>query len=645
MTQHISFGHYTLERLLGEGGMGQVWAAFDNRTRRRVAVKVMPANLARDNEYRTRFLREAEATASLQEPHVVPIHSFGEIAGQLYIDMALIVGDDVGTTLRQTGPMMPADAIGVIEQTAAALDAAHAIGLVHRDVKPSNIVVHATGFVYLIDFGIAWRQDQSTLTETGGAVGTWAYMAPERFEGELSARVDIYSLACVLYECLTGSKPFVQSEPGQLMVAHLYQEPPRASAANPGIPSALDDVIARGMAKQPGDRYETAGALAAAARAAVQAPGRLAVTEVAPPRPVHTSTPPSDARAHRPRRSLRKATVAAISAVVLVSAATAIGVAAMNSGKSSLRNSPAEATAPPDPPGSVLATIATGAGANSVAIDPAGVAYVSNGTDGSVAVLDTDKRALLTTTNVEAGPISLAIDTSTRSVYVANARSGSLSVIDTVSRTVRATVELDVIALTTVIDPEAKIVYSTTHGDGDKIYAVGTADNKIRTSTPIECGAAFPFGLAVDPELGIALATCANDVVTIDTRTMAVTGRISTGPRPFGIVADAKRHLAYVANRDAGSVQVIDIRSGTVTATVKVGRDAALLALDTASNTAYVSNRDDHTISMIDTTSNTVVATVDVGGKPQGIAVEPRTHNVYVADSDRGAVIVLAGRR
>ncbi|WKG12426.1 serine/threonine-protein kinase [Nocardia sp. PE-7] len=643
MTQQISFGRYTLEHLLGEGGMGQVWAAFDNQTRRRVAVKVMPAELARDDAYRTRFLREAEATASLQEPHVVPIHGFGEIAGQLYIDMALIVGDDVGTMLRESGPMTLTDTISIIEQTAAALDAAHAIGLVHRDVKPSNIVIHGTGFVYLIDFGIAWRQDQPTLTERGGAVGTWAYMAPERFEGELSTQVDIYSLACVLYECLTGSMPFVHADPAQQMVAHLFHEPPRAGAVNPEVPSVLDDVIARGMAKLPCDRYESAGALAAAARAAVQMPRRLAVTEVAPPRLI--STPPGPAPAHRPRRSMRRAIVGAVLVVLLAGAATVIGVAALNSEKPSGTAASAGPTTPPEPPGSILATIATGAGANSVAIDPAGFAYVSNGTDGSVAVLDTNKQVLLTTTDVEAGPIGLAVDTAAHSVYVANARSGTLSVIDTGSRTVRATVELDVIALTAVLDPAAKTAYSTTHGNGDKIFAVDTTSNTVRASTTIDCGRGFPFGLAVDAELQIALVACANDIVTIDIRTMSVTDRIPTGPRPHGIVIDTHRHIAYVANRETGSVHVIDIRSRTLTATVKVGRDAAHLALDNASNTAYVANREDHTVSMIDTTSNTVVATIDVGGKPQGIAVDPRTQDVYVTDSERGTVIVLAGRR
>ncbi|MFC6010493.1 serine/threonine-protein kinase [Nocardia lasii] len=638
MTHRVSFGRYTLEHLLGEGGMGQVWSAFDTQTRRRVAVKVLPADFARDDEYRTRFLREAQATASLQEPHVVPIHDFGEIEGRLFIDMALIVGDDVGTVLRRSGPMTPAEAISVVEQTAAALDAAHAIGLVHRDVKPSNIVTHATGFVYLIDFGIAWRQDQPTLTEQGAAVGTWAYMAPERFEGELSAQVDVYSLACVLYECLTGSKPFVNPEPAQQLVAHMFHDPPRAGAVNPAVPAALDEVIARGMAKRPGDRHESAGALAAAARAALDMPARLAVTEVAAPR-LAATTPQV---ATGPRRNTRRAALGAVSVAVL--AVAAIGVAAMDGETPQDPQSSTEATAPPDPPGSILATIATGAGTNAVAIDPDGYAYVSNGTDGSVAVLDTTERVLLTTTNVEAGPIALAVDTAAKSVYVANARSGTLSVIDTGTRTLRATIELDVIALTAVVDPAARTVYSTTHGSADTLFAVDTATDEVRTSTTFDCGRSFPFGLAVDTELGIALVTCTNDIVMLDTATMSVTGRIPTGPRPHGIVLDAARHIAYVANRDAGSVHAVDIRSGTVLSTVKVGRDSALLTLDPASNTVYVANRDDRTVSMIDTVFNTVVATVDIGGIPQGIAVDPRTRTVYVADSERGVVVVLAGR-
>ena len=198
------FGRYRLVELLGRGGMGEVWQAYDTAIDRVVALKVLPANFADDEVFQERFRREAKAAAGLDEPHVVPIHDFGEIEGRLYVTMRLIEGQDLQTLL-DDGPLEPARAVGIIEQIASALHAAHRIGLVHRDVKPSNIRVAENDFAYLIDFGIARAIGETGLTSTGVAVGTWAYMAPERFStGQADPRSDIYALTCVLYECLTG---------------------------------------------------------------------------------------------------------------------------------------------------------------------------------------------------------------------------------------------------------------------------------------------------------------------------------------------------------------------------------------------------------------------------------------------------------
>ena len=190
--------------LLGRGGMGEVWRAYDTAIDRVVALKVLPADLADDPVFQERFRREARAAAGLDEPHVVPIHDFGEIDGRLYVTMRLIQGQDLQKML-QAGPLPPERAVAIIEQIASALHAAHRIGLVHRDVKPSNIRVAENDFAYLIDFGIARAVGESGLTSTGVAVGTWAYMAPERFQsGIADARADIYALTCVLYQSLTG---------------------------------------------------------------------------------------------------------------------------------------------------------------------------------------------------------------------------------------------------------------------------------------------------------------------------------------------------------------------------------------------------------------------------------------------------------
>jgi serine/threonine-protein kinase len=263
------FGRYTLVELLGRGGMGDVWRAFDTMTDRVVAVKVLPAHLASDQTFQERFRREARAAAGLNNPHVVPIHDFGEIDGRLFVDMRLIEGEDLGTLLA-AGPLAPQRAIRIVEQIALALFAAHRIGLVHRDVKPSNILVTEDDFAYLIDFGIARAEGEAGLTDTNAAVGTWAYMAPERFStGSADARADVYALTCVLYEALTGQSPFPGKTLEQIATAHMLQPPPKPSAVLPQIPPAMDRVINTGMAKEPEQRYASTKDLATAARAAI----------------------------------------------------------------------------------------------------------------------------------------------------------------------------------------------------------------------------------------------------------------------------------------------------------------------------------------------------------------------------------------
>ncbi|WP_327095671.1 serine/threonine protein kinase [Nocardia vinacea] len=263
------FGHYRLDRLLGTGGTGQVWLARDTVADRAVALKVLACSHAADPTCRLRFTREARLAAQAPGPHRVPVHTFGELDGRLYIDMEFIEGTDVSALLRDAGPLDPARAVVIIAQTAMALDAMHRVGLVHRDVKPSNIMVGPTGFVHLIDFGIAHRIDQPAITAHGNVVGTLAYMAPERFDGVADAPADQYSLACVLYECLTGQRPFGNVDSPQQLRAHLLTAPPSATTLNPAVPAALDAVITRAMAKDPSQRYSSAGEFACAAYAAV----------------------------------------------------------------------------------------------------------------------------------------------------------------------------------------------------------------------------------------------------------------------------------------------------------------------------------------------------------------------------------------
>ena len=319
------FGRYQLLEQLGQGGMGQVFRAHDTATDRIVAVKVLPAHLADDSEFQQRFRREARMAAGLSDPHVVPIHSYGEIDGRLYVDMRLIEGRDLDTIIADVGgPLDAQRAVAIIEQVAAALVSAHGAGLVHRDVKPSNILIAARDFAYLIDFGIARVEIDTSVTRTGHTVGTLAYMAPERFCGAADPRSDIYALACVLYECLTGHQPFPGHSMEEQIAGHLTKSPPRPSASIPDISSALDEVIARGMAKRPDDRYQTASEFADACRGALNG-GFSDTVRNLPPQPPTQQAPLFEPAIHP--RNLRRNTpyLSAFLAVALVGTYVLVG--------------------------------------------------------------------------------------------------------------------------------------------------------------------------------------------------------------------------------------------------------------------------------------------------------------------------------
>jgi serine/threonine kinase PknH len=347
------FGRYRLVELLGAGGMGEVWRAQDTETERVVAIKLLPQSLSADKEFQQRFRREAHAAASLNNPHVIPIHHYGEIDGQLYVDMRLIEGRDLQTVLAE-GPLDPERAVRIVEQVARALHAAHKVGLIHRDIKPSNVLIDADDFAYLIDFGIARTADETRMTKSGNMLGTFAYIAPERLDpqAEEDARVDIYSLACVLYEALTGDPPFPGSTTAHLITAHLNTPPPRPSISRPDVPTQVDDVIATGMAKDPNRRYATTIEFANAAREAITDPiarptpayAQPPAEQTSDPRPPAAVTrqrqksptpveqpypvtdPESEQRTPSPHPRRRAGLIATIVAAVVVVAASVVGV-------------------------------------------------------------------------------------------------------------------------------------------------------------------------------------------------------------------------------------------------------------------------------------------------------------------------------
>jgi ABC-type transport system substrate-binding protein/tRNA A-37 threonylcarbamoyl transferase component Bud32 len=265
---------FRVDSLLGEGAMGTVYLAEEATSGQRIALKLLATELARDERFRRRFLRETEIAQGLDHPNVVPTLDAGEEDGTLYLAMQYIEGSDLRKLLRQEGRLDPERALNLIEQVAGALDAAHAAGLVHRDVKPGNILV--TGVeeaerAYVCDFGLARHVSSvSSLTSDRGFVGTIDYVPPEQIEGgEVDARADVYSLACVLFECLSGAAPFERESELSVLFAHLNDPPPLLTDLRPELPAPLDAVFASALAKSPDERYSTCGELANAGRAAM----------------------------------------------------------------------------------------------------------------------------------------------------------------------------------------------------------------------------------------------------------------------------------------------------------------------------------------------------------------------------------------
>ena len=361
------FGPYELQSLIGVGGMGEVYRAYDTVKGRTVAVKLLRSEMAADPGFQERFRRESRVAARLQEPHVIPVHDFGDIGGVLYIDMRLVEGASLKDELRANGPLEPGRAASIIAQVAAALDAAHSDGLVHRDIKPENVLLTPDDFAYLVDFGIAHAGGDASVTSTGLVIGSCAYMSAERFSGgRVGPPADVYSLTCLLYECLTGRPPFEAGDLRQLMSAHMFSPPPRPSIMRRGINRAFDDVIAKGMAKQPAERFSSAGELAKAATAAASAQAPAATSAAPSPSPPpstrefsavypnpaatgYTPYPPPAPTPEAPDRKSRfgSAQVALIAATVVLFGVAAVLAALLISGNPGSSSPPQSTLAVP----------------------------------------------------------------------------------------------------------------------------------------------------------------------------------------------------------------------------------------------------------------------------------------------------------
>ncbi len=625
------FGPYLLEELLGVGGMGEVWRARDTRRDRLVALKLLPESLDRDPEFAGRFRRESHVAARLREPHVIPIHDYGEVDGRLFIDMRLVDGRDLGRLL-QEGPLPPGRTVALLSQVAEALEAAHADGLVHRDVKPSNVLVTPNDFVYVVDFGIA-RSIGSTstaLTTTGATVGTLDYMAPERFTDQpIDGRVDVYSLACVLTQCLTGQRPFRGEDLPALLYAHLHVDPPRPSELVEGVPAAMDDVVARGMAKRPEDRFATTRELLDAARAALQ---------TAPPAPP-VPRAPGPARTPGPAGTARTAGTAVAPPV--------LGVRSGDGTYTSLQQLPAPPPPPapgpgegaPDPRGRgrraallgalVLALVAAGLavwlwprdGDGTGAAEATGPQAAQTVPPGSAATptpsgsAPADSVAVPTQVGepvpVPPTPGYLAVAPNGRYAYIAHRAEGVVSVLDTTSLQVVSRIPIDA-------GPPQFITFSP---DGSRAYVTVTDADHTE-----------------------------NHVVFVDTATNRVTGTVEVGLRPFAPETSPDGGLLYVPLHDEGRVEVLDTATATEVDSYEVPPNPHWIAVSADGTRAWTANHESDVLAVLDLTDGgRVVGTVPAGDSPHSVAVSPDgtrvavvafdSSDVHVVDAATGAVV------
>jgi len=592
---------YRIERLIARGGMASVYLAEHLRLRRKVALKLLATELAIDERFRERFLRESQLAASLDHPNIVPIYDADEADGVLYIAMRYVEGGDLRDLLRDAAPLEPLRALRLLSQAAAGLDAAHRRGLVHRDVKPGNLLLGEDEHLYVSDFGLTKQaSSQSGLTATGQLVGTVDYVAPEQIRGEqVDGRTDVYSLACVLYECLAGAKPFEKDTEVAIIWAHMQDPPPSLSERRPELPHGLDQVLAQGMAKDPGQRHATCRDLVDAAR------GELGLSSGEIPSPVAAT-----------RRVDRRWLVAtAILATALVAAAVATVVLTRGDDSPAISAAPANSLAVIDAETNQLVdAIPIGHNPGDV-VSGAGSIWVANLSDQTVSRISPATRKVRQTIGVGINPRGLAVGggavwTCDRDVVVRRtlaydesrtttlgarsrefdffsfvrsapmaagargiwvARGSTLQRLDPLTganRVVTSELGGGTTGLTVsrgsiwVADTAAGAVVRVDPTSGlSRSVAIGTeGDTFTGATTPIG-------GIAAGAASIWATSTTDDTAVRIDPQTMTVARRIPVGDRPTGIAYGAG--AVWVANSD-GTVSRIDALRRHVTS-IRVG--------------------------------------------------------------------------
>jgi serine/threonine protein kinase/streptogramin lyase len=656
LTSGAAFAGYRIQAVAGRGGMGVVYRATQLDLERTVALKVIAPDLAEDPDFRARFVRESRVAASIDHPNVIPIYAAGEHEGVLYIAMRYVEGEDMRSLLRREGALEPGRAAYLVSQTAAALDAAHARGIVHRDVKPANILLGYGDHAYLTDFGLTKNVGStSVLSHAGHWVGTLGYVAPEQIRGgHVDARADVYALGCLLFFALTGTTPYRRDSDEAAMWAHLNDPPPSPRAVVTGIPESFDEVVARALAKDPADRFPSTGdlgraALAAAGRIAATPPERRVATGAAAPlADTPTVVSPDDARTEldgpgpdgggsRPdadessteapttvasrgrRRATRRALL--LAAPLIVAGIALAAVLAVGGGDTSQT-----AVA-----GKNLGEIAVGTRPNDVVVAD-GFAWTVSGIDGTVTAVNTRTHAAADVLRVGSGATALA------------AGYGSLWIVK------QSTNRLLRYSLSTLkrqggpIDLPAGVPFSVAAGENGVWVGSRSGRSKVvpQSVSRIDptTGKVMQYDVIPDGVQELVVGAGAvwianrrsNTITRLDARTREQR-RIPVGGRPAAIAVGPGAVWTTIADR--GLLVRVDISNPKRTARIAVGAQPRGVAA--ARDAVWVSNEADSTVVRIDPrTLERVDDPIHVGINPKALAIGGRT--VWVADVGQDAL-------
>jgi DNA-binding beta-propeller fold protein YncE len=572
---------YRIERVLGRGGMSVVYLARDPRLKRNVALKVLAPELAEDEGFRARFLRESQLAASLDHPNVVPVYEAGEADGLLYIAMRHVLGTDLKALLRAEGALAPERALTLVGQVANALDAAHERGLVHRDVKPSNVLL--TGrpgeeHCYLADFGLSTSASDRSVADARQIVGTIDYVAPEQIRGaDVDGRADVYSLSCLLYECLVGAVPFSRASDVAVIYAHLEEPAPKASEHAPALPAAVDAVLERGTAKLPDERWQTCADLVEAGRSALG--DRVARIRV--------------------RRRARRLRMAA--ALTGVAAATAALAALLLGGGGAALAASDSLVQIDGRGGSATAGVAVGARPTAVTIC-AGSVWV---TTRAGAVFQVDPRALTshkvrvrgTPSDVaNLGDLAAVVSGPPEQVTIVDAQYGQIS----------GVVEF----------PRARVP-ATAVAFGRDVWVANPSRRALELLGPPYTAVTESVPLPGAPELvaageGAVWAVGGRTLWRVDPRALR---RVASIRLPFASRAIAAGSGGvWLVDESADAVVRIDPATGRPTQRIKVGDAPTAVAV--GADGVWVANRADGTVSRIDPRRNGVDKMIRIGAQP-----------------------------